>query len=227
MYEEITFIPENIPVNSVVRCKYGRPFQSGSKECLCIFYKNVHILATYIFIWITGILQRGITGAPLTGGIYATTTTTTINSPTVAILDVLVIDSWRSIAQKHSALRKPEIEKEYLEAFNRSLTRIMSSKNAHVLVGVTSIVGILSGALCRYPRGFRTGEFRVNFWKSCKITAQVVNIHTRKDKTFDLLLTNSPSPVNRVKGMPPIGKADHDKVYVEYDIKAKRIQQTP
>ena len=42
-----------------------------------------------------------------------------------------------------------------------------------------------------------------------------------------LLLTNSPSPVNRVKGMPPIGKADHDIVYVEYDIKAKRIQQAP
>ena len=57
--------------------------------------------------------------------------------------------------------------------------------------------------------------------------SQVVNIHTREDKTLDLLLTNSPSPVNRVKGMPPIGKADHDIVYVEYDIKAKRIQQAP
>ena len=57
--------------------------------------------------------------------------------------------------------------------------------------------------------------------------SQVVNIHTREDKTLNLLLTNSPSPVNRVKGMPPIGKADHDIVYVEYDIKAKRIQQAP
>ena len=33
--------------------------------------------------------------------------------------------------------------------------------------------------------------------------------------------------MNRVKGMPPIGKADHDIVYIEYDIKAKRIQQAP
>ena len=56
---------------------------------------------------------------------------------------------------------------------------------------------------------------------------QVINTHTREDKTLDLLLTNSPSPVNRVKGVPPIGKADHDIVYVEYDIKAKRIQQAP
>ena len=54
---------------------------------------------------------------------------------------------------------------------------------------------------------------------------QVVNIPTRNDKTLDLLFTNVPSPVNRVKGMPPIGKADHDIAYVEYDIKAKRIKQ--
>ena len=47
------------------------------------------------------------------------------------------------------------------------------------------------------------------------------------DRTLDLLFANSPSPVNRVKGMPPIGKADHDIIYVEYDIKAKRIQQAP
>ena len=58
-------------------------------------------------------------------------------------------------------------------------------------------------------------------------THQMVNIHTREDKTLDLLFTNSPSPINRVKGMPPIGKADHDIVYIEYDIKAKRIQQAP
>ena len=57
--------------------------------------------------------------------------------------------------------------------------------------------------------------------------SQVVKIPTRNDRTLDLLFTNSPSPVNRVKGMPPIGKADHDIIYVEYDIKAKRIQQAP
>ena len=45
--------------------------------------------------------------------------------------------------------------------------------------------------------------------------------------SLDLLLTNSPSPVNKVKGMPPIGKADQDIVYVENDIKAKRIQHAP
>ena len=42
-----------------------------------------------------------------------------------------------------------------------------------------------------------------------------------------LLFTNSPSQINRVKRMPPIGKADHYIVYIEYDFKAKRIQQAP
>ena len=53
------------------------------------------------------------------------------------------------------------------------------------------------------------------------------SIHTPEDKTLELLFTNSPLPVNPIKGMPPIGKADHDIVYIEYDIKAKRIQQAP
>ena len=47
---------------------------------------------------------------------------------------------------------------------------------------------------------------------------QVVDIPRRNDKTLDLLFTNIPSPVNRVNGMHPIGKADYDIVYVEYDI---------
>ena len=47
---------------------------------------------------------------------------------------------------------------------------------------------------------------------------QVVNIPTRNDKTLDLLFTNAPSPVNRVKGMPSISQADHDMAYVEYDM---------
>ena len=54
---------------------------------------------------------------------------------------------------------------------------------------------------------------------------QVVSIPTRNDKTLDLLFTKAPSPVNRVKGMPQIGKADHAIVYVEYYFKAKRIKQ--
>ena len=54
---------------------------------------------------------------------------------------------------------------------------------------------------------------------------QVVNIPTHNGKALDLLFTNAQSPVNRVNGMFSIGKADHDIVYVEYDMKAKKIKR--
>ena len=94
---------------------------------------------------------------------------------------------------------------------------------------MTSIVVILSGAQCRYPKGSQRGQFRLNSLALYKITASPKWLTYTPEKTrpLDLLFTNSPSPINRVKGMPPIGKADHDIVYVEYDIKAKRIQQAP
>ena len=125
--------------------------------------------------------------------------------------------------------QKPEIEQKYLEAFNSSLTRIMSNKNAHVLVGGDFNCGNIEWSTMQVPEGGQNrrvqGQLLEISQEHC--LAQVVNIHTRADKTLDLLLTNSPFPVNRIKGMPPIGKADHDIVYVEYDIKAKRIQQAP
>ena len=56
------------------------------------------------------------------------------------------------------------------------------------------------------PRRFRKGNY----------------IHTREQTPG--LSKDSPSPVS-LKGMPTVGKANHDKVYIEYDINAKRIQQ--
>ena len=56
--------------------------------------------------------------------------------------------------------------------------------------------------------------------------SQAVKKAARNARTLDLLFTNS-RPRGRMKGMPSIGKADHDIIYVEYDIKAKRTQQAP
>ena len=103
----------------------------------------------------------------------------------------------------------------------------MSNKNAHVLVGGDFNCGNIEWSTMQVPEGVPNRRVQNQLLEIAQdhCLSQVVNIHTRKDKTLDLLLTNSPSPVNRVKGMPPIGKADNDIVYVEYDIKAKRIQQ--
>ena len=122
-----------------------------------------------------------------------------------------------------------KIDNEYLEEFNSSLSRILSNRNAHVLVG-----GDFNGGDIEWTLELHASTSWSTKKKSQQqdlgiigehCLTQVVNIPTRNDKTLDLLLTNAPSPVNRVKGMPPIDKADHDIVYVEYDIKAKRINQ--
>ena len=54
------------------------------------------------------------------------------------------------------------------------------------------------------PHGVQKDSLSSNFWilyigEHC--LTQVVNIPTRNDKTLDLLFTNAPTPVNRVKGM--------------------------
>ena len=104
----------------------------------------------------------------------------------------------------------------------------MLKRNAHVLVGGDFNCGNLEWSYMQVPHGVQKRQSQQQLLdivgKHC--LNQVVNIPTRSDKTLDLLFTNAPSPVNRVMGMPLIGKADHDIVYVEYDIKAKRLRMT-
>ena len=105
----------------------------------------------------------------------------------------------------------------------------MSNKNAHVLVGVDFNCGNIEWNTMQVPEGVPQRQVQSQLLEIVQdhCLSQVVNFDTREDKTLDLLFTNSPSPVNRMKGMPPFGKADHDIVYIEYHIKAKRIQQAP
>ena len=49
--------------------------------------------------------------------------------------------------------RKPEIEKEHLEPFNQSLTRILSNKNAHVLVEGDFNCGNIEWSTMQVPEG--------------------------------------------------------------------------
>ena len=89
--------------------------------------------------------------------------------------------------------------------------------SAHVLVGGDFNCGDIEWSHMQVPHGVQKRQSQQQLLdiigEHC--LTQVVNIPTRNDKTLDLLFTNAPSP----------GKADHDIVYVEYDIKAKRIKQ--
>ena len=97
----------------------------------------------------------------------------------------------------------------------------ISNRNAHVLIGGDFDCGDIEWRTMQVPHGVQKRQTQQQLLdiigEHC--LTQVVNIPTRLDKTLDLLFTNVPSPVNRVKGMPPIGKADHDLVFIEYDIK--------
>ena len=103
----------------------------------------------------------------------------------------------------------------------------MSNRNAHVLVLGDFNCRDIEWSYMQVPHEIQKRQSQQQLLDIIgeHYLTQVVNIPTRNDKTLDLLLTNAPSPVNRFKGMPPIGKAVYDIVYVEYDIKAKRIKQ--
>ena len=91
----------------------------------------------------------------------------------------------------------------------------MSNRNAHVLIGGDFNCGDIEWSTMQVPHGVQKRQTQ----------QQLLDFICEHCLTLDLLFTNVPSPVNRVKGMPPISKADHDLVYIEYDIKAKRIKQ--
>ena len=98
----------------------------------------------------------------------------------------------------------------------------MSNVNARVLVSGDFNCGDIEWSSMQLPQRVpkRQTQLYLLYIIKEQCLTQVVDIPTRQDKTLDLLFTNSSSIVKRVTGMPPIGKAHHDIVYIEYDIKA-------
>ena len=74
--------------------------------------------------------------------------------------------------------QKPEIEQKYLEAFNSSLTRIMSNKNAHVLVGGDFNCGNIEWSTMQVPEGVPNRRVQGQLLEIAQehCLAQVVNI---------------------------------------------------
>ncbi|XP_069114588.1 uncharacterized protein [Argopecten irradians] len=56
---------------------------------------------------------------------------------------------------------------------------------------------------------------------------QMTTNTTRGDHILDLTLTNRPSIVNKTETSPPIGKADHDIIFTEIDVRLKKIRKQP
>ena len=105
----------------------------------------------------------------------------------------------------------------------------MSYKNSQVLLEGDFNCGDIDWSRLYVPLGMPKKQVQSQLVDIAQehCLSQVVDIPTRQERTLDILLTNNPTPVTRIKGMPPIGRADHDIVLVEYDIKAKRVLQSP
>ena len=82
----------------------------------------------------------------------------------------------------------------------------MESKIAHVLLGGDFSFGNVEWSTMQAPEGVPQRPVQCQLLELIKdhCLSQVVKIPTRNDRTLDFLFTNSPSPVNRVKGVPPI-----------------------
>ena len=129
-----------------------------------------------------------------------------------------------------SFYRPPDIyDPDNLDQLNSSLKRIMSCKNSHALLGGDFSCGDIDWNKLFVPLGMPKRQVQSQLIDIVQehCLSQVVDIRTRQERILDILLTNNPTPVTRVKGMPATGRADHDIVLVEYDIKAKRIPQSP
>ena len=110
-----------------------------------------------------------------------------------------------------SFYRPPDIsDPDNLDQFNSSLKQIMSCKNSHVLLGGDFNCGDIDWNKLFVPLGMPKRQVQNQLIDIVKehCLSQVVDIPTRQGRTLDILLTNNPTQVVRVKGMPPTGRAE-------------------
>ena len=80
----------------------------------------------------------------------------------------------------------------------------MANKNAHVLVGGDFNSRNIEWSTMHVPEVVSQRQVQSQLLEIVQdhCLSQVINFHIREDKNLDLLLTNFPSPVDRVKEMP-------------------------
>ena len=126
-----------------------------------------------------------------------------------------------------SFYRPPDItDPEYLDHLNSSLKWIIAYKNSHALIGGDFNCGDIDWNKLYVPLGMprRQVQSHLVYIVQEHCLSQVTDI-PKQERSLDILLTNNPTPVTRVKSITE--RADHDIVFMEYDIKAKRVLQSP
>ena len=104
-----------------------------------------------------------------------------------------------------SIYRPPDItDQESLDQLNSSLKRIMAYKSSHVLIGGDFNCGDIGWNKLYVSLGMPRRRVQSHLVDIVEHgLSQVIDIPTRQERTLDILLTNNPTPVTRVKSMSP------------------------
>ena len=125
--------------------------------------------------------------------------------------------------------RQPDSDVTTLETLNQSLQRLTHRTNGNIWLG-----GDFNAPHINWPLLEVTplaGTKRQIDQRLIDISLhhnieQIIDKPTRGDNILDLFLTNNKSALRNFETLPPIGKADHDIVYIEINARPNR-QNTP
>ena len=125
--------------------------------------------------------------------------------------------------------RPPDSDVTTLENLNQSLQRLTHRTNGNIWLG-----GDFNAPHINWPLLEVTplaGTKRQIYQRLIDISLhhnieQIIDKPTRGDNILDLFLTNNTSALQTFETLPPIGKADHDIVYIEINARPNR-QNTP
>ena len=125
--------------------------------------------------------------------------------------------------------RPPDSDVTTLENLDQSLHRLTHRTNGNIWLG-----GDFNAPHINWPLLEVTplaGTKRQIYQRLIDISLhhnieQVIDKPTRGDNILDLFLTNNKSALQHFETLPPIGKADHDIVYIEINARPNR-QNTP
>ncbi|KAK3098493.1 hypothetical protein FSP39_020057 [Pinctada imbricata] len=115
----------------------------------------------------------------------------------------------------------------YIQSTVREITELMNQHKSSVFV----IGGDFNLPDIQWPNRLITGHSYpshvnnqfINMADDLSLT-QIVDFHTRKEQTLDLLFTSHPSLVDKCKCLPPLGKSDHDIVLTDTLITPQRCK---
>ena len=125
--------------------------------------------------------------------------------------------------------RPPSSDETSLENLNISLSRISNTSSSYIWLGGDFNLGHIDWSVPTVIPGKPDQKLHHQLLTIALDHSlhQMTDKCTRNNRILDLFFTSNPTNVNKVTTLPPIGKADHDIVYIEIDIWLRRVREIP